>query len=119
MLTVSDTMYIKIGMRDVKFFLHPALDWQRRYEALRASFVDRLPAQAVAARFGYKPSYVHLLRHLFRTGKVDFSELPVPGVAGRRAVSRDSRDKIRAWREQRLSAGEIAQLLSDQGIEMS
>src|SRR6266542_1463053 len=66
-----------------------------------------------------KPSYVHLLRHLFRTGKVDFGELPVPGVAGRRAVSRDSRERIRSWREQRLSAGEIAQLLSDQGIEMS
>lgn len=106
-------------MPDAKFFLRPELDWQRRYEALRASLVERLPAQAVAQRFGYKPSYVYLLRHLFKTGKIDFGELPVPGVAGRRVVSRDSRQKIRAWREQRLSAGEIAQLLSDQGTEMS
>jgi transposase len=117
-MDVSVTMYITM-MPDAKFFLRPELAWQRRYEALRASLVERLPAQAVAQRFGFKPSYVYLLRHLFKTGKVDFGELPVPGVAGRRVVSRDSRQKIRSWREQRLSAGEIAQLLSEHGTEMS
>ena len=34
-------------MKDAKFFTRPAHDWQRRYEALRASFVERLPARAV------------------------------------------------------------------------
>jgi hypothetical protein len=37
-------------MRDATFFTHPKADWQRRYEALRASFVDRLSAGAIAAR---------------------------------------------------------------------
>lgn len=106
-------------MRDVSFFTHPKSDWQRRYEALRASFVDRLSAAAVADRFGYKPGYVRLLRHLFRTGKVDIHEPPVEGKSARRRVSREVRDKIRSFRERRLSAGEIAQLLSEEGIEIS
>jgi transposase len=106
-------------MRDATFFTHPKTDWQRRYEALRASFVDRLPAAAIAGRFGYKPGYVRLLRHLFRTGKTDIHEPPSEGKAARRRVSREVRDKIRSWREGRLSAGEIAQLLSDEGVEIS
>ena len=40
-------------MRDATYFSHPVHDLQRRYESLRASFVDRLPAKIVAARLGY------------------------------------------------------------------
>jgi len=106
-------------MLDAKFFLHPVSDWQRRYEALRASFVDRWAAKVVAGRFGYKPGYVHLLRHLFRTGKIDFGEPPPEGASLRRRVPRRVRQKIRSWREARLSAGDIAQLLSEEGVELS
>jgi transposase len=106
-------------MRDATFFTHPIHDWQRRYEALRASFVDRLPAQAVADRFGYTPGYVHLLRHQFSAGKIDFSE-PVPeGAATRYRVTAEIRQKIRTWRENLLSAGEITQLLTEEGVEIS
>jgi len=106
-------------VRDATYFTHPGADWQRRYEALRASFVDRLPARVVADRFGYTPGYIHLLRHLFTTGRVDFGEPPAEGQAARRRVSRAVREKIRAWRASRLSAGEIAQLLSEEGVEIS
>jgi len=106
-------------MRDQKFFLHPAHEWQRRYEALRASFVDRLPAKIVGDQFGYTSSYVNLLRHQFVHGKIDFSE-PVPeGKVKRRKVDSLTRTKICSWREHRLSAGEIVQLLSEDGIEIS
>ena len=106
-------------MRDATFFTHPLHDWQRRYEALRSSFVDRLPAQAVADRFGYTPGYVHLLRHQFSVGKIDFSE-PVPeGAATRYRVTAEIRHKIRTWRENHLSAGEITQLLTEEGVEIS
>lgn len=107
------------GVRDATFFTHPTAEWQRRYEALRASFVERLPAAAVAGRFGYKPGYVRLLRHLFRKGKTDLHEPSGVGKVARRRVPREVRDKIRAWREQRLSAGEIAQLLSEDNVEIS
>jgi len=106
-------------MRDATFFTHPLSDWQRRYEALRASFVERLPAAVVADRFGYKPGYLRLLRHLFRTGKFDFHEPPQEGKVARRRVSQEVREKIRSWRERRLSAGEIAQLFSQENVELS
>lgn len=106
-------------MNDEKFFLHPIHDWQRRYEALRASFVERLSAKIVADRFGYSPAYVHLLRHQFLHGKIDFSE-PVSERKGRKSkVTAEAREKIRQWRQRNLSAGEIAQLLSEEGSELS
>ena len=106
-------------MCDDTYFTKPIHDWQRRYEALRASFVERLPAKVVADRFGYTPAYVHLLRHQFINEKIDFSE-PVPeGKIARRRVNSEVRQKIRHWRELRLSAGEITQLLSEEGIELS
>jgi hypothetical protein len=60
---------------------------------------------------------VHLLRHLFRSGNVDFSEVPPPGRRPR--VPPAIRTKICAWRVQHLSAGEIAQLLAEEGAEIS
>lgn len=106
-------------MRDHTFFTRPALGWQRRYEALRASFVERMPAKTVAKRFGYSAEYVRLLRHLFVNEKLDFTD-PVPeGKAARRAVPTEIRKKIRAFREQLFSASEISQLLSEEGLKIS
>ena len=102
----------KNSMPDSSYFTHPVHDWQRRYEALRASFVERLPAKVVADRFGYTVAYIHLLRHQFSSGKIDFSE-PVPeGKVSRRRINSEIREKIRRWRQHNLSAGEITQLLS-------
>jgi transposase len=109
----------KTFMRDEKFFLHPVHEWQRRYEALRASFVDRLPAKVVAERFGYSAAYMNLLRHLFAQEKIDFSE-PLPeGKTRRHRIDAPTRAKICNWRERRLSAGEITELLSEEGVEVS
>ncbi len=106
-------------MADASFFIHPRLDWQRRYEALRASFVERLPAHVVADRFGYTTSYIHLLRHQFKHGKLDFAEPLAEGLTRRRRVSAEMRQKIRAWRERKLSAAEITELLLEDGVEIS
>jgi transposase len=118
-LDILSAIAYKIIMRDANFFLHPEHEWQRRYEAIRASFVDRLPAKVVADKFGYSSGYVHLLRHQFIHEKIDFAE-PVPeGKAARKRVDSKLRQKICIWREHRLSAGEITQLLSEEGIEIS
>jgi len=118
-LDMLNVMVYKICMRDEKYFLYPIHDWQRRYEALRACFIERLPAKVVAERFGYSASYIHLLRHQFVHEKIDFSE-PVPeGKVARRRIDSKIRLKICNWREHRLSAGEITQLLSEQGVEIS
>ncbi len=106
-------------MRGNTFFTQPVHEWQRRYEALRASFVDRLPAKVVAERFGYTSGYVHLLRHQFIHEKIDFSEPVMEGKVARRRVCAELRQRICSWRKRRLSAGEITQLLSEEGVEIS
>jgi transposase len=106
-------------MRDASFFTKPAHGWQRRYEALRAYFVERLPAKIVAERFNLKPGYFRLLCHQFRTGKIDFAEPMPEGKSRRRAITGEVRKKIITWREQRLSAGNITELLSEEGAEIS
>lgn len=106
-------------MSDKNFFLHPKSDWQRRYEALRASFVDRLPASVVADKFNYSVQYIALLRHLFIHGKIDFSEPYPEGKAHRYRVKESTRQKIREWRKHNMSSGEITECLSEDGIEIS
>jgi len=41
------------GSHIKRFFLEPRQTFQRRYEALRAIFVDNEPIEHVAGRFGY------------------------------------------------------------------
>ena len=118
-LDIITVISYKIFMRDVTYFTKPIHEWQRRYEALRASFVDRLPAIAVAERFGYSTAYIYFLRHQFTAGKIDFSEPVSEGSSTRYRVTADTRRKIRSWREKELSAGEIAQLLSEDGVDIS
>ena len=78
-----------------------------------------MSAKAVAERFGYSAEYVRLLRHLFVSEKLDFTD-PVPeGKAARRAVTTEIRKKIRALREKQFSASEISQLLSEEGLKIS
>lgn len=118
-MTFYTSVYITFDMRSHKYFTHPEFDWQRRYEALRASFVERLPNKIVADRFGYSPSYVRLLRHQFKHGKIDLSEPNPEGKAARRRVSAKTRTKIIEYRQKELSSGQITELLSEEGIEIS
>ena len=106
-------------MSDANYFTHPTADWQRRYEALRAAFVDRLPDKIIAERFGYSPGYVNQLRFQFRHGKIDFSEPTTDDKTKRRKVNKTAREKIVQWRQKELSAGEIAEELLQNGIELS
>ena len=64
------------------FFLEPQLTFHRRYEALRAFFVEDRPVAEVAAQFGYKPTALQVMirrfHAQFRRGQVPpFSFLTV------------------------------------------
>jgi hypothetical protein len=48
------------------FFLRPRSTSHRRYEALRAVFVEGRPSAEVAVRFGYKPAAFKVLISRFR-----------------------------------------------------
>ena len=79
---------------DEKFFLRPRANWQKRYEALRASLVERLPADVVARKFGFETSYVYFLRYQFKNDLINFDEPPQPGKIVRRRVNKEVRQKI-------------------------
>jgi hypothetical protein len=101
---------------DASFFLKPKDPGQRLYETLRASFVERLPSRILSERFGFSRGYVHLLRHRFKKGLL---KLPFGEEAGRPGrppkLSPAIREKIEALRRtERLSAGQIAELVTDE-----
>ena len=48
-----------------RFFLEPQLTFHRRYEALRAFFVEGRPVAEIAAQFGYKPTALHVMIRRF------------------------------------------------------
>lgn len=49
------------------FFLEPRSTFHRRYEALRAFFIEGRPPAEVAAQFGYKPAAFDVLISRFRS----------------------------------------------------
>lgn len=49
------------------FFLEPQLTFHRRYEALRAFFVEDRPVPEIAAQFGYKPTALKVMISRFYT----------------------------------------------------
>jgi transposase len=107
-------------MDPIKYFRHPQDPGQRQYEALRASFLERLSARGVAERFAISPGHVHVLRHRFQRGLLHFTfrAADIPGA--RRGTPADIRARIiELRRERNLSAGEIAEIVEDEGIEIS
>jgi Helix-turn-helix domain len=51
----------------LRFFLEPDDTLHRRYEALRAYFVQRRPLQEIATQFGYTYDTLRQVVHQFRT----------------------------------------------------
>lgn len=107
-------------MNPDRFFRHPASDGQRQYEVLRASFLERLSAPIVAQRFQLTPGNVRVLRHRFKKGLLTFSfrSSDVPGA--RRGTPDDVRSRIvEMRREHGISAGQIAEILDNEEVELS
>jgi len=102
-----------------KRFLEPANAIHRQYEALRAYFVEGLPSQEVAARFGYTPGSFRILCHQFR-----HDPEPVFFLSSRKTPrptpARDqTREAVIELRKQNLSIYDISQVLADRGTPHS
>jgi hypothetical protein len=100
------------------YFLDPSEPAQRRYEALRAYFVEELAAAQVAARFGYSPAVVHQMASELRAGRAAFFRESKPGPKGPRTAGR-IRDRVLALRAQDRSVTEIATALAAAGTPVS
>ena len=102
------------------FFLHPTDPMQRRYETLRASFVDGLSAKEVAHRFGYSIHSVNALRRDFKAGSLPpFFRPLVKGPKQPRASTLQCKERIIELRKQNYSIDEIEEVLIREGITIT
>ncbi len=98
------------------FFLEPANPRHRQYEALRAYFVEGLPSDEVARRFGYDPvSFRVLCSHFRHDPAPQFFLVSKPGP--RQKPKKDAaRATIIALRKQNYSVYDISAALKERGI---
>src|ERR1039457_7096741 len=101
------------------FFTEPSGSAQRRYEAMRAYFVDERPATAVADQFGYSTASVHQMATLLRSGRMRLFADARPGPKGPTKATGPVREQVLALRAQHLAVTEIARILTRQGIPIS
>jgi hypothetical protein len=96
-------------------FLTPENSTHRQYEALRACFVDRLPATEVARRFGYTVGSVRQLAHQFRQNSTRqfFAEPLRPGAKPSEVLQK----QIVQLRKQNQSIYDISEALKKDGIQ--
>ena len=102
-----------------EYFISPAGASQRRYEALRAYFVDGMPAAEVADRFGYSTASVHQMATLLRKGRLALFAEARPGPKGPRKATGQLRQKVLELRAAGHSVTEIAAALAGEGTPMS
>ena len=102
-----------------RVFLEPTDPTHRQYEALRAYFVEGLPSQEVAQRFGYTPGSFRVLCHQFRQHPQRAFFLQ-PHKGPHRAPKRDPvRDQVIALRKQNFSIYDISETLKAEGHRLS
>lgn len=98
------------------FFLEPKSPKHRQYEALRAYFVEGLPSDEVARRFGYDPvSFRVLCSHFRKDPAPQFFLVSKPGP--RLKPKKDAaRETVVALRKQNYSVYDISRTLKERGI---
>src|SRR5438067_4156949 len=102
-----------------RIFLEPTNATHRRYEALRAFFVDGLPSAEAARRFGYTPGSFRVLVHQFRHQPTRDFFIP-PARVGRPPGKQERlRDHVVALRKQNLSVHDISRALAREGEPLS
>jgi transposase len=99
-------------------FTTPSEPNQRRYEALRAYFVEEQSAEAVGARFGYTRASVETLVRDFRAGRLRLFASSRPGPR-----TQPKKEKARtlalALRREGRSVREIERALHVEGVALS
>lgn len=102
-----------------RVFLEPTDPTHRQYEALRAYFVEGLPSQEVAKRFGYTPGSFRVLCHQFRQHP-HRSFFIQPRKGPHHAPKRDPvRAQVITLRKQNFSIYDISEALKAEGHALS
>ena len=107
-------------MRDgAEYFTAPAGAAQRRYEALRAYFLEEMPAAEAADRFGYSTASIHQMATLLRKGRLNLFAETRPGPKGPRKATGQLRARALELRAAGHSVTEIAAALTSEGMPVS
>ena len=122
-LTNYATYYIYMSMAKqidpYRYFAHPESPGQKQYEALRAFYMDNLPARIIADQFGYTVPSFNALKQKFKSGKLIFKFTEKPGPQGSR-VPKEIQQKIFQIRSlYNLSSYRIAEILAIDGIDVN
>jgi len=102
-----------------RYFLQPTNSTHRRYEALRAYFVEGCSAAEVARRFGYTPGTVRVMAHQFRQNPQQPFFLPSERQSKPASKRKRLREAIVALRKQNLSIYDISDVLRREGQSVS
>jgi len=100
---------------DIKeFFKNPVFPVHRRYEALRAFYLEGLSADDAAKKFEFSPSYFKKMRYefgkVFREGVNPFFLIKKPGPK-KRLTSSETIERIISLRKQNYSINDIKVVL--------
>jgi len=122
-LTFYESYYIYIFMAahidPHRYFAHPQSPGQKQYEALRAFYLDNLPARVVADRFGYTVPSFNALKQKFKSGKLSFKFTEKPGPQGSRLPKEIQHRIFEIRRLHNLSSYRIAEILAIEGYEVT
>lgn len=99
----------------IEYFQNPKEPAQKRYEALRAYFLESLTQKEAAKRAGYSISTFQSLVSNFQNGKVEFFLKPQYGP-NRRQASDFIHERIVSLRKSGHSVYEIKDVLSKEGF---
>lgn len=102
----------------IEYFQHPKEPAQKRYEALRAYFLESSTQKEAAKRAGYSISTFQSLVSNFQNGKVEFFVKPQYGP-NRRQASDFIHERIVSLRKSGHSVYEIKDIISKEGFSTS
>ena len=102
-----------------RYFAHPTSPGQKQYEALRAFYLDNLPARVVAERFGYTVPSLNALKQKFKSGKLLFKFTEKPGPQGSRLPPEIQQRIFEIRRVYNFSSYRIAEILAIDGFEVN
>jgi transposase len=102
----------------IEYFQNPKEPAQKRYEALRAYFLESLTQKEAAKRAGYSISTFQSLVSNFQNGKVEFFVKPQYGP-NRRQASDFIHERIVSLRKSGHSVYEIKDIISKEGFSTS
>ncbi len=100
-------------------FLEPANSTHRRYEALRAYFVEKVSSREAAERFGYSPGAFRVMCSTFRKDPHRPFFLPPDKGPHTAPKAERTREEIVTLRKRNLSVYDIADALGREGRAIS